>query len=299
MISPLILLKSKIGHYVLIGIVALGIGGYLRGRLSPPTTHTVTVHDVQTVTVDVPVLTEKIIDRIVTDPKQVKAISALLKENNELKIKVGQVVSTSATNNVTGGTGEGGTITPGDVQVHEPGSGGTTPNVASWAFEDYQLTAKFSSTAFSYDLNQKFILETSTGKDPSGQVTTLVKLYQDSPTGLRLLPAQSISVNSNPDIPRWMISPRVQGGLSIDQTKSKGGFVGVQWLKHGTSRDPKDLRWSVGTIGVVVGDGVLRPVVLPVSFNIGSLPYQPFSNLWLSVGVDKSGKAMLVLSASF
>lgn len=285
------LLTNRVSQLALACGATLILGAYLHSRWASPKIITDVVHDTKVVTVETPVLSDRVITKLVTDPTQQRALTALLKENHELKSKITQVTTTVASNDDTGGSGSDdlvkGTITP-DPVVR-----------GAFKYDDYQLQATYDGTAFEYHLAQKFVLQTSTGKDPNGKVISLVKLYEETPDGLKAIPAQTISINSDPDALRWMLSPRIQGGLSLGQDGQKGGFIGFQLLKRGTSRDPKDLRWSVGTIGVVVGNGPVRPVLLPVSFNVGSIPHQPFSNMWVSPTIDRDGKVGLVLSVTF
>src|SRR5882724_11832244 len=112
----LTILKSRLGQLLIVGLIGLGGGAYVHHRLEAPTTTTTVVHDVQQVRVEVPTLTTKIVDRIITDPKQQLAINKLIKENNDLKLKLIQVSSTVAEAHSTGGSEPSnpspGTITP-------------------------------------------------------------------------------------------------------------------------------------------------------------------------------------------
>lgn len=291
------LLSSKIAQFGLVSLIAFGGGAYLHHKLEKPITTTTIVHDIQQVKVEIPTLTTKIVDNIISDPKQQAAIKLLMKENDELKLKVTQLSSTVATNQTTGGTSQGGTITsPTQVQGNTPSMG---QSKTSSHYSDFQLAADYSTNSFSYKLNQSFIIESSIGKDSKGDPIGITRLWQDTPTGLLPIPAKTTIIQAAPNPSRWFLSPRIQGGINIDQDKSTSGFVGLQVVKHGTSRDPKDIRFSVGTIGARISKLGTTPLLVPLSFNLGALPNQPFSNVWVSPGIDLNKKLSLVISATF
>ena len=283
-------------------LAALGMGFWIHSKVAQPKTTTTVVHDIEQVKVEVPVLTTKVIDHIIQDPKQQAAINKLMQENNELKLKVTQLTSTIAKNESKGGTDQPipGTITP---SPSNPPTGNETGGsvIKAFDYKDWQLNANYLSdgSKFSYGLSQTFIIETSTGTSPQGDRVGLVRLFQDTPKGLVPIPAKTTVIQANESMMRWMLSPRVQGGLGMDQDKAKGGFVGLQLLKRGRSKANEDIRFSVGTIGVWVSDSVVKPSLLPVSFNLGSIKRNPLTNLWVSPSIGLDKKMGFIISATF
>lgn len=288
--------KSHLGQLVLVGTLGLGIGAWAHTRLSSPPSTTQIVHDTKQVIVEVPVLTTKVVDRIVTDPKQQVLINNLLKVNEGLKVQVASVSSSVSTATSTGGTtaSDGGTITP------LPSTQTSMPNL--FEFKDWQLDAKFGSNGvyFDYVLNQTFRVVSTTGRDANGQPVGLVDVYQTgSPKGDVKVPTTTTVVFADGSVPRWLISPRIQAGLGVNQDGVKGGVVALQWLKHGKSKAAEDVRWAVGSPALFVGGGTSQAGVLPISFNFGTIPKVPLTNLWVSPFLDTQKRVGVVLTATF
>jgi len=302
----LAILKSKLAQFALVGLISVSIGAYINHKVSPPETITTIIHDTKEIKVEVPVLTTKIVDHLITDSRQQAAIKILMKENDDLKLRVIQLTSTIAENHTGGGT-DPTNPSPGTItlpQVDPSGQGGSqnpSPTNSSVAghYTDYQLDAHYTTTTFNYELNQTFLVTTTTGKDSQGNPTGIVRLFQDTPTGLTPIAAKTTVIHADENLPRWFVSPRIQGGLGIDQDKVKSGFVGLQLLKRGRSSDPKDIKFSLGTIGAKFDAHGVEPLLFPISVNLGSLPHQPFSNLWLSPSVHLKKQVGLFLTATF
>jgi hypothetical protein len=311
------LLKNRLVQLGLVGLLAFGGGAIFHHMIEAPKTTTSVVHDVTQVRVEVPVLTTKIVDKIITDPVQQEAINKLIKENNALKLKLVQVSSSIAQAHTSGGT-DPTTLNPGTItstNPNDPAARPVTPdpvvrptptdqtNVVSddptSTFKDYQLTANYSRTKFSYDLTQTFIIESSSGKDSQGTSSNLVRLFQETPKGLVTIPTKTVVIDAVPNPTKWFVSPRIQGGLSVDQDQVKSGFVGLQLLKRGTSKDPKDLKISVATVGVALSSGSVRPTIIPINFNVGSPKLSPFSNLWIGPTIDFNKKVGIAITATF
>lgn len=305
-------LKSKIGVALLVGLLALGVGAWLHKHFEAPTTTTTLVGGTPQVKVESPTLTSTIIDRVVTDPTQQAAIDLLLKENNALKIQVTQLTSSTASATSGGGTAQGGALTrpvqgntgasqlpPGELQLRPDRQEGVGTGVGPQAseFKDFQLDAKFTTDSFSYNLAQSFRIVESTGKDKSGAQVSLVKLFQDTPKGLVEVPTTTTVVAADPLSSRWMLSPRIQAGIGFNPTR--GGLVILQWLKHGSSSAAEDVSWAFASGAVYISGNTILPVVLPVSFNLGTIKHNPLTNVWISPFVDSSKKFGIVFSATF
>jgi hypothetical protein len=254
----------------------------------------VTVKGHEHVYVQAPYITPGIIEKVVKDETQAKLIRDLLRETSQLKLKVSSVTSTTAINSTTG------TGTATEVVHHEvrPDNSSVSPNdsvqVRAYEFKDFQLTAKYRGPEFAYTLDQSFRIVTSTSQSKTGPVS-VVKLFQDTPEGPKELKTETQDIHSIPNPVKWWVSPRVQGGLSVD----KKGVITFQWLKKGSSKDPKDLRWAVLSPGLKVDKSGGTALLLPISFNFGNLKYQPFSNVWLSPSVDVNKKLGFALTATF
>lgn len=292
------LLKSRLVQLGLIALVGVGGGAYLHSKLSPPTITTTIVHDIKQVRVDVPVLTEKIVDRIITDPREQAAIAKLIKENHELKFKLTQVSSTVATNTTTG-SGTPSEVVRGTAAEGNPVQGLPPVSNQVYRFNDYQLTATYGPKTFDYKLVQTFIIESTTGKNSKGGSIGIVRLFQDTPKGLVPIPAQTTVIQANENTPRWFVSPRGQVGLGINLDKSRMGLAAFQWLKKGTSRAPEDIRWAVLSPAVSISNAQAVPSVLPFSYNLGSLKYAPVTNIWLSPIVSRTMKVGFVVTTTF
>lgn len=240
--------------------------------------HTVTKY------VDVPVLNEKTITKILPDPKDKQTISALLAENNALKLRITSLTNTVATLDSRGS---------GIIVAEKP-----SDSPVNYHFKDWRLDFTTDLKTANYALSQKFVVLTSTGKDADGKPTTLVSVYEEGPNGERTaVPAQTTAIFANESSAHWFTKLNVQAGLGV--TDTKGGVFGVQWLKRGTSNAPGDIRWAAATPVWFVSNGTGEPGLLPVSFNLGTLPHQPFTNLWLSPYVNLKSKFGVVLSATF
>jgi hypothetical protein len=256
----------------------------------PVSTTIQTNPDTTTVHVDTPVVTEKVISRIIADPKDRAQIATLLAANKALALTVTQLTNTTATVKTQGGTERGGVVTT--TPSSTPGTEATS------TYKDWQLNARYTSKTFSYDLTQTYEIVTSTGTNSTGQRTELVKLYQIGPKDERIpVPAKTTAIFAE-TVPHWIWSAlTVQGGIAA-VPGALGGVVGVQWLKHGRTTAPSDLTFAVATPVVFVSSGIKELGVLPVSFNLGSLPTQPFTNLWVSPYLSRS-QAGVTVTATF
>lgn len=275
-------------------VAVLGSGVWLGHHFTKPETVTSIVHDTKQVEVKVPVLTEKVMDRIVTDPKQQVLINQLVKENRELKLRPTTITTTTVASAESGGTGGSDASKITNIPNTENGK------TKSFQFKDFQLTAQYLSdgSKFEYKLDQKFNIVTSTAKDKDGKSVSLVNVFQTTPSGPKKLQAETTAISVTNDQAKWFVSPRIQAGFAMDTTKAKSGIGSFQWLKHGKSGDPKDIKVAVLSPGVVVGE-VVKPALLPISINLGAIPKQPFSNLWVSPWIDTTKRIGFSVTATF
>jgi hypothetical protein len=238
------------------------------------------VHETREVQVSVPVLTTQVIEKIVDNPKDKALISKLIKENNELKVKPDSITNTSAKVD-TEGSGQG--VRSGNAEQASPDS---------FTFKDFQLEANWTGPSFSYRLSQDFKIITSTGLDNQGRRTGLVRVYQETPDGPKEVVSSTTVFNAETKPVKWRVSARIQGGLGFPKT----GVAVFQWLTRGSSGDPADLKFAVLSPAVSTEKTI---GVLPISLNLGTIPKQPFTNLWLSPFIGQGGKKALTITATF
>lgn len=271
---------------VFYALVAVSLGIWLHAKFADPKVVIHTVENTKIVTVNVPVLTEKIVTKYLTDPKDKKVIHELLAQNDRLKLDVLGLTQTIAELKQKGGTDDGGVVTP-------PKPDG--PEV--YTYHDFQLDARYMGTLFNYDLHQTFEVLSTTGRAKDGSKVALTNVFQIGKDGERVpIPAKSTAIFADEATVKWFASPRVQAGFGVTLTGEKDGVVAVQWLKRGKSKAAEDVYLAVLSPAVLVGK---RDVgVLPFSLNLGRLPHQPFTNLWVSPFVSRT-RAGVTLTATF
>lgn len=262
------------------------LSGWLVHHFEPVQTQTVTIHDTKEVTVEKPVVTTKVVTQVIKDPTDQRLAKAALAENTALKAKVTELTSTNAVVQFVG-TG----IPQAKVEGNK-----TTDQV--YAFKDFQLDATYTVSKFTYTLNQQFKVVTTTSRLEDGRTVGFVTLYQIRPEGPVKLDAQTTSINVDEAISHWMVSPRIQGGLEVEKG-AQNGVIALQWLKHGKSKDPKDLRWAILSPAVILGQKTREAGMLPFSINLGNIPKQPLSNIWLSPIITQNKTFGLTISATF
>lgn len=289
MIQVFKLISNRFVQLGLVAGLAVFIGWRVHKTLYPPTHTTSVVHDTTTVEVEKPVLTERIVTKLITDPTQAKLVQSLLKENEELKTKTTALVSTIATLQQIGGVEQGGTI-----QVIQ--TGGVEP---IREFKDFQLDATYGAGTFSYKLSQTFRTVGTIGRDQSGAPTANVRLFQDTPSGPKEIKAETKVVVANENAVRWLFDPRIQGGFGADQDKRRGGVLLLQTLKRGSSSSAEDTRLAIGSVGAFITNGKVEPILVPVSFNLGRIKHNPLTNIWVGPTIDLNKKVGISVSATF
>lgn len=94
-------------------------------------------------------------------------------------------------------------------------------------------------------------------------------------------PALSLSPIQQPR--RLIVGTNVQGGVVGTLDHATGYIVALQWLKFGTSNDPRNLRFAFASPAFYAAPNVHELGLLPVSVNVAELvPHQPFTNIWVS-----------------
>lgn len=242
-----------------------------------PVEHPVPLLPANVTVTEVPKITEKTVAPIlVKDPADQKLIADLLKENAQYKLKVTELTAATGTETTTG-----------TLEPTEPTSTTVTVQVpAPFDFSDYHLDVKSDGSKVSYTLHQQFEAIMATGRAKNGERVATVNLFELGPGSTRTqIPLVIHEVATDETRPHFMIGLRLHAGGAWD---GKGTWLlGASWLQRGRTWDPKDSRWSF-LAPALTGTGF---ALLPVSFNLGSLPHQPTSNIWVGplVGVGPTG----------
>ena len=274
---------------------------------------------VTTIQIPVPVLTEKIVTQYLQRPQDTAAIAAVLRENEGLKIRVEQLtVSLAEAKSIGQGTSTS------DAPV--PTTTALTPPITHMNFTDWRLNFTADGNDVRYVLTQKFSIVSTVGRNTKGVPVNLIELYEIGPDETRLpittTDTKTIAITPSP---RWHVAPTIQAGIGrttptsltttrtvvagVSQTQRGTDFAtstvyAIQWLKHGTDDSLGKTRWAVASPALSITDTAHAIGILPVSFNIGSIRRQPFTNLWISPFVGTSGTAIidhvgLIVSTTF
>lgn len=279
------LFKSKVFRTILYIILGIGLGVFLHSKFYAPRVVERVIENTKIVKVEVPVLSEKIVTKYLTDPKDKAIIVGLLAQNSELKVQVASLSQTIAELESKGGTDDGGVVTP------------PTPENPLYTFKDFQLTAAYQGEKFDYFLHQTFEVLSTTGRDKNGEPVGLTNLFQIGPNGERIpIPAKTTVIFADQAASRWFVSPRIQAGAGAT-LNDKGGVVAFQWLKRGKSKANEDIGFAVLSPALLLGQEKTLGI-LPFSWNLGSLPRQPFTNVWVSPFISNT-KVGGTLTATF
>lgn len=249
-------------------------------------------------------VTTKLVTQFITDPAQAKLMNDLLAENARLKLTVGTLTSTVAKLESKGGLNvNGGTITQlPSTTMALPGVS-APQTVDNYSFKDFQLNANYTSDGkgFNYTVSQDLRVVTTTGKDKNGAKLSIVKVFQTTPQGPVEVSSVTTEIQTTDNPTKWWISPRIQGGLKlgVGSGETKAGVVAFQWLKRGTSRSAEDTTFSLLSPGVTFGPDGAKLTLLPVSVNLGRIPHQPLTNLWVSPTLDLNKTLGIAFTATF
>lgn len=289
------MLMTRVYAYGLTAVLLIGIGFGL-GRLSVrDTTLQITVShpsNIETVVeIPVPVLTEKVITQYVSasDAPMVKKI---MQENAARDSQVRELGITVA-QHTTMGEGPLTTVAP-DALPSAPSD--EAPDVS---YKDWRLEFTGRGNQGRYTLKQTFSIVNTIGTDNAGKPTRITQLYEHWPNDERKeVPITESTVFRTPDKPKkWFVSPRINAGIAQTRDVSSSsphttfvptGVVALSWLKHGRSRANEDIRWTVLAPAVTITDTDKSVGVIPVAYNIGSLPKQPFTNIWIGPYIGTS-----------
>lgn len=288
-------LVKKFAPYVLAIVLILNIGlffasvfGLFSDDISTPPVIQTPAPGVTTITLPQSRLTKDIIETYF-DPQFQKPLNDLLKENKELKAKVTQLSATVAWYQSNGG----GTVVF-NIDPTSPTAPAVTPVLPRFTFKDWRLSLVGENNRISYELKQQFVIVHSLAYNRDKVATNLFELYEVGPNN-ELFPAvkkETRTVVTTAPSEGWYVKPTLQGGwMGLTQlanaptasvTNTGAGVLAGQWLKRGKTRMTEDTRWAFLTPSVAITPTEVSVGVLPVSFNVGTLRHQPFTNLWVS-----------------
>jgi hypothetical protein len=156
-------------------------------------------------------------------------------------------------------------------------------------FKDWRLAFQSDGTTAKYQLNQKFKVFTTTGRQKDGRSYSLVAMNEVGANGELLPPSQIETTGIFVDAtkPHWMISGALQAGVALTP-KAPGAVVGLQWLKRGRTKSAEDSTFAVFTPVIFLSKDTQELGVLPVSINLGRLPKQPLKDFWVSPYIDRT-----------
>lgn len=305
----LIQLRNKIGNYILSGLVLLStitllscLWGLFSDSILPPAVIARPAPTITTITVPEPIFSERVINTF-TKVEDRTAIKKLEDENKKLKVEVSSLLIALAQYKSQGS----GTIIVGDLSTLPP------QGLPEFSFTDWRLVFRGKGTTASYTLSQQFKVYNTIGKNRDGVPTNIIHLYEIGPQKEQL-PIQTVEtltlVEPSPS-EGWYTKPTVQAGwasiaptTTTSITPTASGIVAIPWLKHGKTRTTEDTRWAFFTPTFAVSKTERTIGVMPVSFNLGTLPHQPFSNVWVSPFIGSTNGAQVnrggfVLSVTF
>lgn len=266
---------KSLASYVIVLVLGIGLGIYGHSRWeSTPEPVVRVVENVKYVDVPVEKIVTKDVVRYVRDTTEVKK---LLDQQTAAKNEIALLSETIASlKTTTVAVGESKTFfveTPGAPEAH---------------FKDWRLTFDAVPGQTTYTLDQKFESLTAVGKDINGKPVVSTRLFEIGPGEIRtpLTDASTVVVSAVPNPKRWLFNPSIQAGFSYATDSAgkgiSGGIVGIQWARRGYSRAAEDGIWSVLTPAAFITTGGVEPALLPVSINLGRIPYQPFKDIWVS-----------------
>lgn len=250
-------------------------------------------------------ITPSVIEQIVQDPAQQAEMKRLLEENKKLKLQVTQLSATVAKLTSTGG---GKVVTVPRDSVPEPlrldppidlsDDTPSLPESGLYEFKDWRLHFVTDGSTAKYELNQKFEVLSTTGRNKDGQPMSLVHVYELGPNEERTqLKTDTLNIFADETKPHWMFGhPNLQGGgaVVVDSPKklSKGFVVSTQWIRKGRTKAAEDSSIALLSPVVFVSDTTKELGVFPVSVNVGQIPHTPFNDMWVSpyVGVFSGAK---------
>lgn len=275
-------------------VMAFFVGRGQRNSADDTVVITAPAPHVTTVKVPVPYVTEKVVTKYIKVEDQA-TVKALLEENKKLKVKVDDLTVAVAYWQTKGQGELTTTVTP---------ATDTTPAVTTVKFKDWRLDFTAVNNKVDYTLSQKFSIVSTIGRNKDNVPTNLIRLYEVGPKNERLeIPVtETTTIAATRNLPHIYTKLTVQGGVGY--INGQRVVIATPWLKRGRTTATEDTAWAFLTPMVSLSSGQQSIGVAPLSFNLGSLPRQPLTNLWVSpfigtsngLGMNQKG---VVLSVTF
>ena len=281
-----IVYPRRVAYTALVVMIAMAAWHFTH-PVTKTTTVVQTTTQTKTITIPGP-LTTKTLTKTVLVPDTASA-SALLKDNQTLKLTVQQLNETMATLQ-SSGDGTVQTVPTTTIPKDLVPSGPATPTVVE--FKDWRLHFVQNGQDAKYDLSQKFEVIDTVGKNAKGIPTNLYRVYEMDATGkpVPLTDVTTTTVVSAGPGSHFYLQPSLAVGVGLvgsaaatTQTNSQAILIGIPWLKRGATTAAQDTRYELLTPVFVKTTGETGEIgLLPFSINLGSLPHQPFQNIWIS-----------------
>jgi hypothetical protein len=290
--------------FVVLLCVAIAFGVH-RYRRVVPVAQTVAPGVTSTV-VETQSLSTKDVVRVVSDPKDKALIARLLSQLAALKAAPTSVVVSTAHSESTGG-GRIVVDAPPEVVVTLTAPEPSAPAPTSMRFKDYRLTfeADLVKRQATYALSQQFETVVTTGRQRDGRPLALAAIYEIGENGDRtLMPTTSTTaVFADETSPHWMRQVGIMGGVAATRDaegrSANGAVIALQWLTRGRTKAAEDSTLALLSPALVLAKGATDIGILPVSVNVGRIPHQPLSNVWVSPYISKSQRIGVMVSAKF
>jgi hypothetical protein len=256
---------------------------------APKVTTLPAVPGVTTTTVNDATITPKTVTKVVSDPAQAALVKMLLAENATLKASATTATVATAESESHGG----GAIVPAQAVAERP-TGLDAAAVTPVHFADYRLDFTSDGKTADYTLRQKFRVVSTTGRRADGSPLSLVRLYEQTPSGAVEVPVtETTGLVADQTAPHWILHVGVQAGLAFSVPTTGGGglrngIIGLQWLSRGKTRAAEDERFTLLEPALMTGGGVTEFGLVPFAVNIGLLPHQPLTNLWFGPYISSS-----------
>lgn len=257
-------------------VLLLGLVVYLWNRPGPVK---VIQLDPITTTIEVPV--EKLVEKTVT--KYIKTedragVASVFAENQRLNAEVSRLTVALAEHTSTGG----GPVTQRPPSIPETPT--ATAPAPTLLFQDWRLRFESDGTRASYTLKQRFSILTSVGTNRQNVPVAVVKLYEiDDQEHRKEIPiTESTTIAATPNPHAFYVAPTIQAGVGLLPSGTQTVVVAMPWLKRGSARAVEHTRYAFLTPAVSATKQDVTISVLPVSVNLGTLKYTPFTDIWAS-----------------
>lgn len=213
------------------------------------------------------------------------AVNALLQQNRKLNADVEQLTLALAQHTSSGS----GTIV---YTPPVPGSVGADSMYKPFKFNDYRLSlTSVDGINATYELNQRFSIVASTGRDKQNRPINIIKLFEiDNKEERHPITTTEITtiVPKQPGS-HFYVQPSLQAGVGIlpgtattTQNSAANIIVAIPWLKRAKTETVETTRYAYLTPAVSVKGKTTVVGVMPVSINTGTFKYTPFSDIWVS-----------------